>query len=217
MGVQKPTGSSVYRDAVTPSILAQLVADSLEEGKAIWLTIVSESMWPLLKVGDEVRVVGCSAETVATGTILQLRRADDTLLTHRLRGRLNGHLITRGDRQFAYDEPFQAHAVLGKVDAFRRNGRLIELRSGVGQGVNRWIALTGSLEEYLFAGRRRGLDWEALSLPTGRRLAQRWRKRQATNWLFVQSRRMIAAFRLMICWVAVTFGQSKTHAGELDA
>lgn len=108
--------------------VAELVRESLANGQATWLVVVSGSMRPLLTEGDEVYVEPIQPHQLHAGDVIVLREPAG-LLTHRFYGPTHGRLLTRGDRNLWPDPPASADQLLGRVVARRRNGRLWDWRT----------------------------------------------------------------------------------------
>jgi len=105
--------------------LRQLLAG----GATIPIFIESESMSPLLQVGDKLSLQAASVDNLHVGDIITLEQSDH-LLTHRFYGVKEGLLQTRGDRNLAMDGLHPPFRLLGKVMGRERNGRLFSLTSG---------------------------------------------------------------------------------------
>lgn len=179
--------------AIDTALLADLLRDGLEDGEQPRLTIISDSMTPLLKVGDQVILAAASAENLTAGEIIVVAESHN-MLTHRFWQTLdhagNRYLITRGDRPTAYDAPHIASALLGRVIARVRNGQVLALDSGKGRKLNQTLGKLAAFENRHFANAdHHPLTWETLSNIDSRLLGQQWNSagrrmlRQTTYWL----------------------------------
>jgi RimJ/RimL family protein N-acetyltransferase len=108
-------------------------------GGAEWLVLRGESMAPLLRDGDRLRVEPLSGRTPAPGEVVVARRGE-RLVAHRLVEVIGGEVVTRGDACRESDPPLPAGELLGRVVAVERRGRAIALpeapaESGAGPGL----------------------------------------------------------------------------------
>lgn len=114
-------------------LLAHMLRESVAQGQAAWLTVISGSMRPFLQVGDEVRVEKALPDQLSPGDVIVVYDGQ-TLLTHRFYHQTAaGQLITRGDSLIINDPPFPATALIGRVTGRRRHGHLLDLNSAPGQ------------------------------------------------------------------------------------
>jgi hypothetical protein len=96
------------------------------------LKIISNSMFPMLRSGDVVIVKPRKpGESMQRGDIIVFRQfdADDSglPLTHRLIGRSSAGWLTKGDFRLLPDVPLEPQALLGKVIAYQRGERRVDL------------------------------------------------------------------------------------------
>ncbi len=97
----------------------------LQEGECVIIHTVGSSMKPLLvQRQTHVRVLPTSPESCNKGDILLYKRADGTLVLHRLVKTAASRYITRGDNTY-YDESIRGSQILGKVDMIYKNGKQI--------------------------------------------------------------------------------------------
>lgn len=148
------------------SVTNELVDAQLRAGKAMRLTIPSDSMRPFLAPGDRILVYQAILPELQIGDIL-LARVGDVLIVHRLIERKDGMLITKGDYHPLADHAFAPSATLGVVGAVERaNGRTVSLVSRRARLCNRWISVLSRGQAGLLRGYP-GLDF-------GRRLAHKF-------------------------------------------
>lgn len=116
--------------AVDTGLLVDLLRESLASGGQPRLTIVSGSMSPLLRPGDQVTLERASLDQLRGGDIVVVAAAQN-LYTHRLRAWLadgdKRYLLTRGDRTLAFDAPWPAETYVGRVAGRWRAGRYLPL------------------------------------------------------------------------------------------
>lgn len=127
-------------------VIADLLRESMARGEQPALTLTSNSMYPLLKVGDQIRIEPAAAAALQPGDVVTFINASDPsqLMTHRYWGSVqqNGRrvLMMRGDRPACFDPPCAAADLVGRVVARCRNGRDLNLESGSGRWLNRQLA-----------------------------------------------------------------------------
>lgn len=121
------------------TIIAAMLRDSLAVGQRPYLTISSDSMTPLFRTGDEVGLEAAASDQLQIGDIITLEQ-DGHLLTHRFWGwDGNGRLQTRGDRFLVFDTPSAPEQLLGRVAVRRRDGQELDLTSGGGRRLHRFL------------------------------------------------------------------------------
>ena len=109
----------------------QIVGDLLNQvGETYYIPLHGNSMFPLLRDGDQVLVTPFE-DYAQAGDIVVFQR-DHEWLAHRVlrveRGGLNHlRLYTKGDHISRIDAPLSAELLVGKVLAVRRAGRQMRL------------------------------------------------------------------------------------------
>ncbi|MFQ5398493.1 MAG: hypothetical protein ACE5E7_02735 [Anaerolineae bacterium] len=140
---------------LTPAILAEMLREGLQSGRLPRLTVTSNSMAPLLRVGDQITLEPVSTVDLKPGDIITLA-LEEELLTHRFWGTavINGReqLITSGDRPLVPDTPSAAAQLLGRVTA-RRCRRTLLLNQGIGAWLNCHLAWLSKVERRLWLGK----------------------------------------------------------------
>ena len=170
------------------ALLADLLREGVEAGKRPRLTVVSNSMSPLLRVGDQVEVVNVDIEALVPGNIIVLEESHGTL-THRYWQTLSHnddqYLLTRGDRIPAYDAPHESSALIGLVAARVRGNELLPLDNSKGNRLNQRLAKLARLENRTFANGQPLDQWETISLPNTRVLGEQWHPfaRRMLRWI----------------------------------
>ena len=161
------------------AFLADMLRAGVEANKRPRLTIVSESMTPLLQVGDQVELEMVQPDNLRPGDIVVLEESHG-MLTHRYWQTMEHsgekYLVTRGDRPLAYDQPRPADDLIGRVVGRVRDGKSLPLDSGKGKRLNKRLGRMGKFENRQFANGKQPLDWDMLSTPDGRVLGQQWQR-----------------------------------------
>lgn len=125
------------------SIVAEMLRESLQYGASPSLTVVSNSMSPLLRRGDQVVLSSVGPRQIEAGQIITFVTADGRRLlkTHRVAGLVTDHrkstFATFGDRSLLFDPPVAVEDVIGQVVCRRRNGHSLDLNSGRGAWLNK--------------------------------------------------------------------------------
>lgn len=134
------------------TLVAELLQESAANGRVPFLTLVSDSMAPLLRAGDQVGLELIAPAELQPGDLVVLRN-EAGFVTHRFWGRTPAGLITRGDRPLSFDPPWNEEQVVGRVISRRRAGRELSLQQGRGHMLNRHLFWLARQETRLFAGR----------------------------------------------------------------
>lgn len=137
-------------------MLVTLLQQSLAQGQQPSLVVTSNSMAPLLRRGDHIRLEAVTPPLLRPGDIVVIGGGDH-LLTHRYWGRLVADdqlwLISRGDRPLAFDEPWPAGRLIGRVVTRRRGRRELCLAAGRGRWLNRQLTWLAAAELRILTGR----------------------------------------------------------------
>ncbi|MCB9420693.1 MAG: hypothetical protein H6667_12870 [Ardenticatenaceae bacterium] len=134
------------------SLIVDMLRQSMAAGLTPFLTITSDSMAPLLKVGDQVGLESVKVEHLHIGDIITLVQ-NGHLLTHRFWGiDEQARPFTRGDRPFTPDPPGSSDQLLGRVIECRRQQRELSLKSGAGKRLNQYLTWLMRLESRLLTG-----------------------------------------------------------------
>lgn len=139
---------------IDAALLADLLRQAMNEGKKPFLTVISNSMSPLIRRGDQIQIEQATAENLHPGDII-LFLGPANLITHRYWGNLShenqAHLVTKGDRPQHFDQPFKPANLIGQVIGRRRNKRFLNLSNGRGGWLNRHLANLAKFEIRLFS------------------------------------------------------------------
>lgn len=103
-------------------------SEILKQGQ-MRLRVNSQSMAPVLQVGDHILLQPASADTLHRGDIVVIQQLDG-YLTHRLIGQGAQGLSTKGDRNRLADAPIQANHIIGVVISLERDGHSVDLSTG---------------------------------------------------------------------------------------
>jgi signal peptidase I len=130
---------------------ANWVAQSIANGRPIWLTTQGNSMWPTLRHGDHL-LLAATRGALAPGMVVVLLRGGQ-LVVHRVVRATPGLVITRGDALSTNDPLCPEDQVLGIVTHYRRQGavRQVDHRHRYWHPLLRWSHLQGLL--YIFSSR----------------------------------------------------------------
>jgi hypothetical protein len=153
-----------------PVFLAELLKESIQQGTTPSLTVVSSSMSPLLRSGDQVGLQIVELAQIRRGQIVTFSNPRDPadLVTHRVVGTIPAEeaskIITFGDRTLMFDMPISMENVVGRVIWRRRNGRVLDLESGKGA----WLSDKLAQQAFALLQRLSGmpLDDDELELDT---------------------------------------------------
>jgi len=133
---------------VSRAVANDLWLELLERNGKGWLPVLTSSMAPLIRPGDEVLVSRSTPRDVCFGDIVVFRRNND-LIVHRAPGtRRRGEdtmLLEKGDTGMDLS-PVSASSVVGRVISVRRHGKPINLSLRPSRSVNQlmsvWILAT---------------------------------------------------------------------------
>jgi len=116
-------GAADARAAAGCSLTAEIVSAFGE----VCLRVTGSSMLPSVWPGDVLTVCRAEAAQVLPGEIVLVAR-DGSLLAHRVIGKTQRFLITRGDNLSLNDPPVSGNELLGRVTSILRGGRRITPR-----------------------------------------------------------------------------------------
>jgi len=135
----------------THDIVATLIDKHLSSGHPARFWVTSNSMHPLLLIGDAVVVETVLHSNIRTGDVLVLQR-DLDYLTHRFIGKSGKKWFTKGDNNVLPDPPFSLKEIIGKVIYIQRSERIIDLQT------RKWLVINSLVAKLSF------LEWKAFSI-----------------------------------------------------
>jgi hypothetical protein len=98
-----------------------LLLEVLARHGAVWVREASRSMSPLIREGDEVRLVPPERRRIRQGALIACRR-EEGLVLHRVLASNEAGVITKGDALASPDPPVGWADVVARVAALRRAG-----------------------------------------------------------------------------------------------
>ena len=110
----------------------ELLNDLLREGMAVHLPVSGSSMWPFLVAGDIVRLEPVESGDLRVGDIVLWCRPGRVPVMHRIIGRGDGWIRTRGDSLEATDGFVAVEHVWGRMTGIE--GATGALRSKLARG-----------------------------------------------------------------------------------
>ena len=120
----------------------KLLLEALEQDRQAFVTVQSDSMAPLFRVGDQLQIASLAAVSPELGDVLVFGELEDWV-AHRFWGvhKLNdrAYLLTRGDRLPYFDQFVATDQVWAVVVARRRSDRLLLIDRGIGAMLNRCL------------------------------------------------------------------------------
>jgi len=113
-----------------PDLLAPLLCDLGAEGRSAEFPVRGNSMRPMLKDGDRVRLVPATPAELRVGEVVVLTQPTGPVI-HRVVGwwpsRRGWRILTKGDGAHRLDPPLRAQSAVGRVVARVRGGRVRRL------------------------------------------------------------------------------------------
>ena len=98
-----------------------LVVELLAREGAVWVREASWSMSPVIREGDEVRLLPPEPQRIRRGALIACRR-EEGLVLHRVLTRNQAGVITKGDALASPDRPVEWGDVVARGAALRRAG-----------------------------------------------------------------------------------------------
>ncbi len=194
-------------------MLAEMLRDSIRQGTTPSLTIISNSMSPLLRAGDKVGLQELNLANAQPGQIITFLQEESgaKLITHRIAGMFmeNGEnkIATFGDRSLLFDYPTAHGDIVGQVAWRQRNDRILNLITGRGAWLSEKLAREAKNNLVRTSGFRsdqQALDSDALLLANKK--CQQQRKKLGT--------RICLRFRYLWAFLLVAYTQSLTRLGQ---
>jgi signal peptidase I len=126
-------------------VVSEIVNSHLSTGKQIRFWVISNSMHPLLKIGDAAIAETVKLNALKLGDIIVIQRKDD-FLTHRLVRYSQGEWLSKGDNNIFPDKKERNNAITGRVIDIQRDKKSIDLRSRKWQFINPLMARASYFE-----------------------------------------------------------------------
>ena len=131
------------QDGVTDkSAIADMYREAVRKGQPLWFRVISGSMHPLLRVGEEVYIEPATADQLQVGEIAAFETGEG-LVIHRVvqrRPEKRGiQLIEMSDVHLRAGR-VESNAVVGRVVAIGQQNRRIDLRRSIAQKCGRVTA-----------------------------------------------------------------------------
>ncbi len=114
------------RSRATYQRAAQAAIADANPIEPVRLTVISDSMWPLLRTGDTIRVQPIAPAAICVGEVVVVRRGADWI-THRLLAVDGEQWVTGGDNAVFTDAPVSRTACLGRVIAVEGGGQSLDV------------------------------------------------------------------------------------------
>lgn len=102
-------------------------------GEVMWLRAAGNSLWPFVRDGDSLRVLRCGDGGVRRGDVAVVETAEGLLVAHLVVAVAPVRTASSNGRE---DAP--PRAVLGRVTALRRRGRVVPV-PGAARWLLRWV------------------------------------------------------------------------------
>ncbi len=133
---------SSQNGAVEQNVIAELYREALRKGQPLWFRVLSGSMSPMLRVGEEVYIAPTTAGDLQIGEIAAFE-TDAGLVIHRIVQRLSDRgsiqLIEMSD-VYLHAGQVESGAAIGRVVAIGRGKRRIDLQRPIAQKCGRVTA-----------------------------------------------------------------------------
>jgi signal peptidase I len=103
-----------------------------------WMTVITGSMTPLIRSGDQVLIQQTNPESIRFGDIVMFRR-DMDLIVHRVlkrRRTADGFLFTEKGDAVIDPGKFKADSVVGRITMVKRENQILNLDSPLSKAVN---------------------------------------------------------------------------------
>ena len=126
-------------------LITSLIESELNVGDNIQFNVTSNSMRPILQIGDVIIAEVVNTGVIKPGDIIVIRRADD-FLTHRVISITKDGWFTKGDNNSIMDPMITTESLIGLVKEVYKNDQKIVLESTRLGRVKGLLAKLGNLE-----------------------------------------------------------------------
>jgi hypothetical protein len=128
--------------ALDSVVIAALYIEAVRKGQPLWFRVTSGSMYPMLRIGEQVRIEPAIAEQIQVGEIAAFETGEG-LVIHRIVQRRQEHagiqLVEMSDVHFRARQ-VDSGAVVGRVVAIRQGNTRIDLQRPIAQKCGRVTA-----------------------------------------------------------------------------
>ena len=125
--------------------IVDLGKESLSKGGSLLLRVVSDSMKPMLKIGDILTVKSATCDDIRCGDLIVFI-VNHTYFTHRVLD-INGEFIqTKGDWWHKPDPLLRLDAIIGVVQSREHDGRIINFEKNRWGRMNRVLGHLGRMQ-----------------------------------------------------------------------
>ena len=108
------------------ALKAEYFRDKLNNNSILRVKVNGNSMWPLIRNGNIVVVRKVNFREIRVGDIV-FTNVGSNILCHRVFGRRGDFIVTKADTFIGFDPPVTKEALIGKVVAKEKNGRVYTL------------------------------------------------------------------------------------------
>ena len=126
-------------------LISSLLETDLHIGDQIQFNVTSNSMQPIMQIGDLIIVEVVNTEIIKPGDVIVIRRMDD-FLTHRVISIKKDGWLTKGDNNVTMDPIVKKENLIGLVKELHKNNHRIVLETTRLGRVKGLIARLGELE-----------------------------------------------------------------------
>ena len=126
-------------------LISNLIETELNVGDQIQFNVTSNSMQPIMQIGDLIIAEVVNTGIVKPGDIIIIRRSDD-FLTHRVISITKDGWLTKGDNNLMMDPIVKRGSLIGLVKEVHKNNQRIVLESTRLGRVKGLFAMLGELE-----------------------------------------------------------------------
>jgi signal peptidase I len=126
-------------------LISRLIDTELNAGDQIQFNVTSNSMQPIMQIGDIIVAEVVNASVIKPGDIIVIRRMED-FLTHRVICITKDGWLTKGDNNLMMDPNVKKDRLIGIVKEVHKNNQKIVLESTRLGRVKGLLARLGELE-----------------------------------------------------------------------
>jgi len=134
-------------------VISDLIETDLTIGDQISFLVTSNSMQPIMNIGDTVVAEIISGTDVNHGDVIVIKRVD-SFLTHRAISPSNEGWLTKGDNNIQYDPPVMPESIIGRVQLVQKTHQRLNFGNRKWLYLNPLLAKLGYLETRTYLHRR---------------------------------------------------------------